>query len=526
MPLPININSLLEGDVVENERIEYKEGWNKEDILHTMTAFANDFHNWGGGYIVVGIREKDGMPVLPPKGIALNKIDKINQELVSVSNLIAPPYTPQSEVVEYMGKHILVIWAFASDMRPHKARVKLGGKSVSKDSAYYIRKFASTTVASQAQEIELLETASRTPFDDRVNHDAELIDLDPVLIKRHLKTVGSQLAEQVDKIPFEELCIKMNIVHGPTEYLKPRNIGLLMFSNEPEKFFPEAKIILGQFRDDTGDAFTEKHFTGPIQTQLQDALAYLKNNIIAQRVTKQAGVAESDRVNNYPFSAVEEALANAVYHRGYNEGSPAEVRVFPDRIEILSYPGPLPPIDKIRMQQGKFTARKYRNRRIGDFLKELHLTESMGTGIPKIKSSLLKNGSPKAEFETDDDRTFFQVTLPVHPAWLGAGESTVGGSWVQDRVQVGVQDSNDVEKKILVFCKRPKKSTEILETLGLYPNYKQYEKLIKPLVEKGYLEQTIPEKPTSRYQQYRTSADGEASLKEGSGSYTQTNLQV
>lgn len=58
MPLPINIEKLIKGEMVESERIEYKSGWNPEDVIHTMCAFANDIHNLGGGYIVIGVEEK------------------------------------------------------------------------------------------------------------------------------------------------------------------------------------------------------------------------------------------------------------------------------------------------------------------------------------------------------------------------------------------------------------------------------------------------------------------------------------
>lgn len=51
--LPIHINDLLHHRAIENERIEYKESWNPELVLHTLCAFANDFHNLGGGYEVV-----------------------------------------------------------------------------------------------------------------------------------------------------------------------------------------------------------------------------------------------------------------------------------------------------------------------------------------------------------------------------------------------------------------------------------------------------------------------------------------
>ena len=47
MPLPINIADLLHKKVVESARIEYKQDWNPEPIVHTICAFANDIDNWG-----------------------------------------------------------------------------------------------------------------------------------------------------------------------------------------------------------------------------------------------------------------------------------------------------------------------------------------------------------------------------------------------------------------------------------------------------------------------------------------------
>ena len=57
-----SINSLLSGKVVEWARIEYKETWDAAASLKTICAFANDLDNWGGGYIVIGVREENGSP--------------------------------------------------------------------------------------------------------------------------------------------------------------------------------------------------------------------------------------------------------------------------------------------------------------------------------------------------------------------------------------------------------------------------------------------------------------------------------
>ncbi len=55
--LPINLTNLLHQRTIESERVEYKIGWNPERVIHTLAAFANVFHNLGGGYVVIGMTE-------------------------------------------------------------------------------------------------------------------------------------------------------------------------------------------------------------------------------------------------------------------------------------------------------------------------------------------------------------------------------------------------------------------------------------------------------------------------------------
>ena len=70
---------------------------------------------------------------------------------------------------------------------------------------------------------------------------------------------------------------------------------------------------------------------------------------------------------------------------GYDVREPVEVRILKDRIEISSYPGLERSIPNSAIQNNTIRGKKYRNRRIGDFLKELKLNEGRNTGIPKIK---------------------------------------------------------------------------------------------------------------------------------------------
>ncbi len=71
---------------------------------------------------------------------------------------------------------------------------------------------------------------------------------------------------------------------------------------------------------------------------------------------------------------------------------------------IINFPGPDLYIDMEKFAAGKVRARKYRNRRVGEFFKEIDLSERQGIGIPKILRELSQNGSPEPLFETDERR--------------------------------------------------------------------------------------------------------------------------
>lgn len=87
-------------------------------------------------------------------------------------------------------------------------------------------------------------------------------------------------------------------------------------------------------------------------------------------------------------------------------------------IEIVSFPGPDRSVTQEGLKRYKVSNRRYRNRRIGDILKELHLTEGRNTGFGKILSALEENGSPKPEFETDEGHNYFITRLFIHEAFM------------------------------------------------------------------------------------------------------------
>ena len=123
------------------------------------------------------------------------------------------------------------------------------------------------------------------------------------------------------------------------------------------------------------------------------------------------------------------------YKKGWNP-KPIEVRILPDAIEIISYSGVDPSLKQIDFDSGKIKSHRYRNHRIGEFLKELKLTEGRGTGIPTIKNVLAQNGSPAAIFDTDEpNRSYFYIEIPIHQEFKNQKKEKTVVKTVQKTVQ-------------------------------------------------------------------------------------------
>lgn len=474
MAIPININDLIDCRVVESNRVEFKSDWNPTPIIHSICAFANDIDNVGGGYIIVGVEEKDGTPVLPVKGIPQERVDGILKELIGLCHMIEPLYYPVVEPVLFQGKYIIVIWVSGGHGRPYKA-----AKDVHSDKStklYYIRKFSSTIVASPEEEKELFYISTDIPFDDRPNLAADVSDLDIGLMRAHLKEIGSSLYEHSLSMDALDIAKNMQLVAGPPEAVKPLNVGLLMFSERPEKYFRYARIEVVDIPDPTGTNMTEKVFTGPIQRQLSDALAFIKNYTLKEVVIKSADKAEATRISNYPYAAIEEILANAVYHRSYQEKEPITVRITSESIEITSFPGFDRSISDKDIAELRIRARVYRNRRIGDFLKELKLIEGRNTGFPNAIKALKANGSGMPRFEMDEERSFLSVTIPIHPYFLKASSD---------------KDTEYREMILEQLRIAPMNRTELAKALGMKGISRKLSAAVEQLIAEGKVVQIV-----------------------------------
>ena len=326
---------------------------------------------------------------------------------------------------EVDGKQVIVIWCPAGSYRPYSVPVNVTAKG-SKE-YFYIRSGTSSIEARGEVLVELRELANRMPFDERGNSDIQLEDISLVLLRDYLVKVGSKLADEVITTPLATILDLMELYTGPKENRLLRNVAAMMFCENPNKFFPYTQIDVvtfpnGKMKDPNN--FTEVTFKGSVPQMIKQTMDYIKSNVLKEHVRKISGRQEAERFWNYPYDAIEEAVVNSVYHRDFLQHEPIEITIEPSGISILNCPGPDRSISKEDIAKGDMLkSRRYRNRRLGDFLKELDLTEGRSTGVPTIQAKLAENGSPRAIFETTDDRLTFLVTIPIHEGCSDSSET-------------------------------------------------------------------------------------------------------
>ena len=368
--------------------------------------------------------------------------------------------------------------------RPYTAPADVNAKL--KRPVFYIRYGTSSIEAKGEFLDQLRDMANRVPFDDRGNEDVSIEDISPLLLKDYLKKIDSRLAKANFASDMETILDQMQLYDGPKEKRLIKNVAAMMFSEHPEKFFPTTQVDIVVFpegRENAPENFIEiPPIKGPVPMMIRNSLEYLRTNIIKERITKPIDDERSVKVFNYPFQALEEAVVNALYHRDYKEREPVEITIEPDRISILSYSGPDRSISMESLKEANMLrSRRYRNRRLGDFLKELDLTEGRAN-IPARKDFV-----QDAEIVKEPDTERIKLNM----------------SKMCPRC---VQDMSMNELGLLAVCllraQEGISAQEMLDNIDKVSFKQKKRKYLNKLLEMGAILMTIPDKPTSKNQKY------------------------
>jgi len=396
----------------ESEKVEWKENGDDNDVVKSMvktiSAFANDIANMGGGYVVCGAKEsKDeyGFPKLIFTGLSADKVKEIEGKVLQycrdyVSPSIAPtveelenPENPQSRIL---------IFIIIADRQVHSFRD--GEKS-----AFYVRIGRDTREARNGILRQLLESKGQVePFDKRPNANTDEKDIDSLLFRDCMSEMGliqpnKQLEDYYsEKEQIAEFVPPLFVRKTLDNNLCLRNFALFLFGKKSSISlnFPDAFTIFSIYNGiDRSESTSERYtLSGSIIEQTKKVISLLDTHVsIVFDKTKTKPNQEK-----YPKRALQEAVVNAIVHRDYEIGEPIRITVFSDRIEIKS-PGTLHwGVDKEKFRQGKASP-KWRNQSFAYLFNKLHLAQSEGQGIPTIIRTMKEEGCPEPIFEIETE---------------------------------------------------------------------------------------------------------------------------
>ena len=231
-----------------------------------------------------------------------------------------------------------------------------------------------------------------------------------------------------------------------------------------------------------------------------------------------------------PREAVAEAIVNAIAHRDYTSNASVQVMLFSDRFEVWN-PGELPPPltpESLRVPHASIP----RNPLIADPMFLARYAEKAGSGILDMIARCKQAGLPAPEFRQEGGQ-FIQrlrrpdpaVTPQVTPQ-VDAGRNRLNERSLQELAealglttpqvtpQVATQVATQVEK-MLGAAAEAKSREELQAAAGMIDREHFRKAYVEPLVKAGWLERTIPDKPTSRLQKYRLTTKGRSWLDGG-----------
>jgi ATP-dependent DNA helicase RecG len=412
---PIDLSALL---VRESEQVEWKDGVaDPEDVVATLSAFANDWSNLGGGYVVCGAAEsKDahGFPAVEVVGLAAARLKEIEgRVLAGCRDRVSPSIAPLvHEIPTTDPARRVLVFVMAATPKAHLYR---RGDDTGK---YFVRISRETREARNGVLRELLIRKNEVePWDRRVCASATTNDLDLVALRDALQRmnvfdprrgIDDYLSDTRSLSPFVPPLCGRDALSGQ---LRPRNFAMLLFGRQVQSHVPGAYSLVSIYPgQDRSEPHAERHeIDGTLVDQARRSIEILGvQSYIAFDKTNE----KSPNAVKYPRQALTEALINALAHRDYESHDPTRTTVFADRIEIIS-PGALPTGVKLdTLRQGR-AAPKWRNQSLAWFLSRLQLAQAEGQGIPTIFRSMREEGCPDPVFDADDARV--TCTLPAHP---------------------------------------------------------------------------------------------------------------
>jgi len=355
----------------ESETVEFKERFN-DSALKTLAAFANT----KGGSLYVGVKDD---ATLLSEGIT----DKVQQDVVNKTMQVLG-ITPQVSLHKHEGNDFLEV-----KVKQQRPPVSVRGK--------YYHRVGNTTREVTGDDLKQLFLEGES-WDAITNgrFSLEDIDLQEVLNFVNAAEKEERINVNYDKDSPEIVLERLGLLIDG----KLTNAAIILFGHNPQKYFPNAVVRIGRFRDQA-TIVADRTVSGNLFKQVRESEEQIKSLISRRYEISDESFKRRD-IWQYPLSAIREALLNALVHRNYFEMNvKIQIKVFDDMLWIYN-PGKLP--GSLRVEDLKKPhSSQPRNRLVAKTFFRAGLIEEWGTGIERMTATLKEQGLPEPEFEEQGD---------------------------------------------------------------------------------------------------------------------------
>ena len=450
------------------------------------------FANATGGVILIGVTD-DGEIV----GVANH--NKLKSQVQSIARSADPPIAVETDSIN----GVLCITIPEQHGKPYS----FGGK-------YYIREGASSQQMSRDEIREFFFKEGLIRFDKTPCHNFKIDkDLTPEAWARFAKR--AHIPDGMDPIvALENLHLLENGIMT--------HAGAWLLAEDITRYTLTAGVTCAVLRGVTNTHIIDlKNFRGDICAIYDDCIAYMQAKLNTALIPHARG---RDERLELPEDALREAMVNAIAHRDYRSNANVQVHIFHDRLEIVT-PGGLP----AGMREEDLGIRSVpRNPLLFGMFHRMGMVEQIGSGIRRIRQECRDYGVEEPVIEISDNwvvTTFprpsaqveEQVTAQVKTNKYFNEKSNDNNNLeilTEKTKDLTAQVTAQVIAQVVLYCREPRATKEIIGILGL-KHWKTFRSnYLQPLLDDGWLEMTIPDKPTSSKQKYRLTVKGRKLLSE------------
>lgn len=290
---------------MENQNIEYKEGW-RDEYIKWICGFANS----KGGDMFIGVDDKGNV-------VGIQNAKKLSEDL-------------PNKIKDILGILVDIDILEEKEKTYIKINVDAYPYPVSYKGNYYIRIGATNQELKGApldkfllQKRGLKWDGTPEPYTKLENLSEQSFD-----IFKNRASETQRVDENIQKYSNDEVLDKLNL-YMPNGMLK--KAAVLLFHPRPDKIFTGASIKIGFFRTDDDLAYQDE-ILGSLFEQVDKVMDLLQTKYLSAKIEYQ-GLQRKETLP-IPIEALREAVLNAIIHKDYSSGIPIQISVYDNKLMI------------------------------------------------------------------------------------------------------------------------------------------------------------------------------------------------